>query len=137
MGADTVCIKDMAGLCAPYDAYAIVNALKETIKVPVHLHSHFTSGMSPMTHLKAIEAGVDIIDTCMTPYAYRTSHAAIEPLVMTLLGTNRDTGFDIKLLAKINEVFEKEVMPKYKPLLDDSKVSIIDINVLLVSKQII
>jgi pyruvate carboxylase subunit B len=84
-----------------------------------------------MSHLKAIEAGVDIIDTCMTPYAYRTSHAAMEPLVMTLLGTNRDTGFDIKLLAQINEIFEKEVMPKYKHLLDDSKMSIIDINVLL------
>jgi oxaloacetate decarboxylase alpha subunit/pyruvate carboxylase subunit B len=84
-----------------------------------------------MTHLKAIEAGVDIIDSCMTPYAYRTSHAAIEPLVMTLLGTNRDTGFDIRLLARINQTLEKEVMPKYKHLLDDSKVSIIDINVLL------
>jgi oxaloacetate decarboxylase alpha subunit/pyruvate carboxylase subunit B len=84
-----------------------------------------------MTHLKAIEAGVDIIDTCMTPYAYRTSHAALEPLVMTLLGTSRDTGFDIKLLAKINTIFERDVMPKYKHLLDDSKVSIIDINVLL------
>ena len=131
MGADSICIKDMAGLIAPYDAYAIVKALKETCKVPIHLHSHFTSGMSPMSHLKAIEAGVDIIDTCMSPYAYRTSHAAIEPLVMTLLGTNRDTGFDIRLLAKINEKLEKEVMPKYKHLLDDSKMSIIDINVLL------
>jgi len=131
MGADSICIKDMAGLIAPYDAYAIVKALKANSKVPIHLHSHFTSGMSPMSHLKAIEAGVDIIDTCMTPYAYRTSHAAIEPLVMTLLGTNRDTGFDIKLLAKINEVLEKQVLPKYKHLLDDSKVSIIDINVLL------
>ncbi|MFO8084349.1 MAG: pyruvate carboxylase subunit B [Desulfobacterales bacterium] len=131
MGADTICIKDMAGLCAPYDAYQIVKALKETCKAPIHLHSHFTSGMSPMTHLKAIEAGVDIIDTCMSPYAYRTSHAAIEPLVMTLLGTNRDTGFDIKLLGKINEILEKEVMPKYARLLDDSKMSIIDINVLL------
>jgi len=131
MGADSVCIKDMAGLIAPYDAYAIVKALKAAVKVPIHLHSHFTSGMSPMSHLKAIEAGVDIIDTCMTPYAYRTSHAAIEPLIMALLGTNRDTGFDIKLMAQINEIFEKEVMPKYKHLLDDSKVSIIDINVLL------
>jgi oxaloacetate decarboxylase alpha subunit/pyruvate carboxylase subunit B len=131
MGADSICIKDMAGLIAPYDAYAIVKALKENVKAPIHLHSHFTSGMSPMSHLKAIEAGVDIIDTCMTPYAYRTSHAAIEPLVMTLIGTNRDTGFDIKKLAKINEVLEKEVMPKYKHLLDDTKVSIIDINVLL------
>ncbi len=131
MGADTICVKDMAGLIAPYDAYNIVKALKENCQIPIHLHSHFTSGMSPMSHLKAIEAGVDIIDTCMTPYAYRTSHAAIEPLVMTLLGTNRDTGFDIHHLAKINEIFEKEVMPKYKHLLDDSKVSIIDINVLL------
>ncbi len=131
MGADSICLKDMAGLIAPYDAYAIVKALKEQVKPPIHLHSHFTSGMSPMSHLKAIEAGVDIIDTVMSPYAYRTSHAAIEPLVMTLLGTNRDTGFDIKHLAAINEIFEKEIMPKYRYLLDDSKMSIIDINVLL------
>ena len=131
MGAESICIKDMAGLIAPYDAYAIVKALKETVKPPIHLHSHFTSGMSPMSHLKAVEAGVDIIDTCMSPYAYRTSHAAIEPLVMTLLGTNRDTGFDIKHLADINVILEREVMPKYRHLLDDSKMSIIDINVLL------
>jgi oxaloacetate decarboxylase alpha subunit/pyruvate carboxylase subunit B len=131
MGADSICLKDMAGLIAPYDAYEIIKALKATVKPPIHLHSHFTSGMSPMSHLKAIEAGVDIIDTCMSPYAYRTSHAALEPMVMTLLGTNRDTGFDIKQLAEINEILEKKVMPKYKHLLDDSKVSIIDINVLL------
>jgi pyruvate carboxylase subunit B len=131
MGADSICIKDMAGLLAPYDAYSLVKALKDAVSIPLHLHSHFTSGMSPMTHLKAIEAGIDIIDTCMTPYAYRTSHAALEPLVMTLLGTNRDTGFDIKKLAAINDILEKEVMPKYKHLLDESKVSIIDINVLL------
>jgi len=131
MGADSICIKDMAGLIAPYDAYALVKALKDAVKVPVHLHSHFTSGMAPMSHLKAIEAGVDILDTCMTPYAYRTSHPAIEPLVMALLGTNRDTGFDIRKLAAINEILERDVLPKYKHLLDDSKVSIIDINVLL------
>ncbi|HSO10138.1 MAG TPA: pyruvate carboxylase subunit B, partial [Desulfoprunum sp.] len=131
MGADSICVKDMAGLMAPYDAYPLIKALKEAVKAPIHLHSHFTSGMSPMTHLKAIEAGVDIIDTCMTPYAYRTSHAAIEPLVMALLGTSRDTGFDIKKLAAINEILEKQILPKYKHLLDDSKVSIIDINVLL------
>ncbi|MGD8250879.1 MAG: pyruvate carboxylase subunit B, partial [Desulfobacterales bacterium] len=131
MGADSICVKDMAGLMAPYDAFEVVKALKEAVSPPIHLHSHFTSGMSPMTHLKAIEAGVDIIDTCMTPYAYRTAHAAVEPLVMTLLGTNRDTGFDIKKLAEINEILEKEVMPKYMHLLDTSKCSIIDINVLL------
>jgi oxaloacetate decarboxylase alpha subunit/pyruvate carboxylase subunit B len=131
MGADSICIKDMAGLIAPYDAFELVKALKKAVKPPIHLHSHFTSGMSALSMLKAIEAGVDIIDTVMAPYAYRTAHAAIEPLVMALIGTNRDTGFDIKLLAKINDVLEKEVMPKYKHLLDDTKVSIIDINVLL------
>ncbi|MFC1811863.1 pyruvate carboxylase subunit B [Thermodesulfobacteriota bacterium] len=131
MGADTICIKDMAGLIAPYDAYAVVKAIKGAVSVPVHLHSHFTSGMSPMSHLKAIEAGVDIVDTCMSPYAYRTSHPAVEPLVMALLGTGRDTGFDIQHMAKINEVLEKRVMPKYRHLLDDSKMSVIDINVLL------
>ncbi|MDL2329945.1 pyruvate carboxylase subunit B [Desulfosarcina sp. OttesenSCG-928-A07] len=131
MGADSICIKDMAGLLSPYDAYPLIKALKAAVKAPIHLHSHFTSGMSPMSHLKAIEAGVDIIDTCMSPYAYRTSHAAVEPLVMTLLGTSRDTGFNIHLLAKINEILEKEVMPKYKHLLDTSKMSVIDINVLL------
>jgi pyruvate carboxylase subunit B len=131
MGADTICIKDMAGLIAPYDAYELISALKKTVKVPIHLHSHFTSGMSPMSHLKAVEAGVDILDTCLSSYAYRTSHPAVEPLVMALLGTNRDTGFDINALAKINDVLEKDILPKYKHLLDDSKVSIIDINVLL------
>ena len=131
MGADSICLKDMAGLIAPYDAYAIIKALKKAVKIPINLHSHFTSGMSSMSHLKAIEAGVDIIDTCMSPYAYRTSHPAIEPLVMTLLGTNRDTGFDIKALAAINEILEKEICPKYRHLLDDTKLSIIDINVLL------
>ncbi len=131
MGADSICVKDMAGLIAPYDAYDLVKALKQAVKAPIHLHSHFTSGMSSMSHLKAIEAGVDILDTCMSPYAFRTSHPAVEPLVMALLGTNRDTGFDIRLLAKINEVLEKEILPKYRHLLDDTKVSIIDINVLL------
>jgi len=84
-----------------------------------------------MTHLKAVEAGVDTLDTCLTPYAYRTAHPALEPLVMSLLGTDRDTGFDIEELASINETLEKEILPKYKHLLDDSKVSVIDINVLL------
>lgn len=131
MGADSICIKDMAGMIAPYDAYAIVKALKAAVSVPIHLHSHFTSGMADMAHLKAIEAGVDIIDTCLSPYAYRTSHPAVEPFVMSLLGTNRDTGFDIKLLAAINEILERDIIPKYRYLLDDTKLSIIDINVLL------
>lgn len=131
MGADSICIKDMAGLIAPYDAYELVKALKENVSPMINLHSHFTSGMASMVHLKAVEAGVDIIDTCVSPYAFRTSHPAIEPLVMSLIGTNRDTGFDINALASINEILEKEILPKYKHLLDDTKVSVIDINVLL------
>jgi pyruvate carboxylase subunit B len=93
MGADTICIKDMAGLLAPYDAFALVKALKETIRVPIHLHSHFTSGMADMTLLKAIEAGVDIVDTSLSPWAYRTSHPAVEPLGRTRL--TEDTALDL------------------------------------------
>lgn len=129
MGADTVCIKDMAGLIAPYDAYYLIKALKENVKVPIHLHSHFTSGMADLAMLKAIEAGVDIIDTCLAPWAYRSSHPAIEPLVMTLRHTSRDTGFDLHQLAKCGAHFEK-VSPKYRHLLDD-RMSTIDIGVLL------
>ncbi len=131
MGADSICIKDMAGLMAPYDAFDLVTALKETVNLPIHLHSHATSGMAQMTQLKAIEAGVDIVDTCMAPYALRTSHPPIEPLVNTLLGTNRDTGFDLDLLAEIDQTLEREVMPKYRHLLDQTKMAPIDINVLL------
>jgi pyruvate carboxylase subunit B len=129
MGADTICIKDMAGLINPYDAYILIKALKETVKVPIHLHSHFTSGMADMSLLKAIEAGVDIVDTCLSPWAYRTSHPGVEPLVATLRGTNRDTGMDLKQLAKCSDYFEK-ISAKYRHLLDD-RMSIIDINVLL------
>jgi pyruvate carboxylase subunit B len=108
----------------------LIKALKETVKVPVHLHSHFTSGQSDMALLKAIEAGVDIVDTCLSPWAYRTSHPALEPLVMALKGTSRDPGFDIKHLAMLTEYMEK-ISPKYRHLLDDTKLSVIDINVLL------
>ena len=131
MGADSVCIKDMAGMIAPYDAYAVVKALKTAVSLPIHLHSHFTSGMASMAQLKAVEAGVDMLDTCLSPFAFRTSHAAVEPLVMALLGTDRDTGFDIRELAAINDILEKEILPKYRHLLDDTRMSIIDINVLL------
>ena len=129
MGADTICIKDMAGLMAPYDAYVLIKALKETVKVPIHLHSHFTSGMADMTMLKAIEAGVDIIDTCLSPWAYRTSHPAVEPIVVALKGTSRDTGLDLRQLIKCAKHFE-EITPKYRHLLDD-RISVIDVNVLL------
>ena len=130
LGADSICIKDMAGLLAPYDAYNLVKALKEQSDTPIHLHSHFTSGMADLTLLKAIEAGVDVVDTCMAPYAYRTSHPAIEPLVVTLMGTDRDTGFDIKKLADIGKEMEKYT-PKYMHLVDNSKSAVTDTDVLL------
>jgi len=130
LGADTICIKDMAGLVSPYDAYNLIKALKDAVDIPLHLHTHFTSGMGDLALLKAVEAGVDIIDTCMAPYAYRTSHPAVEPMVVTLLGTNRDTGMDINKLAAIDKEIEK-IVPKYKHYLNDSRLSIIDTNVIL------
>ena len=130
LGADSICIKDMAGLISPYDAYNLVRALKSERSVPIHLHSHFTSGMADLAMLKAIEAGVDIIDTCVSPYAYRSSHPAIEPLVVTLLGTNRDTGFDIELLVRIASEMEKHI-PKYLHYANQTRFAITDTNVIL------
>lgn len=130
MGADSICIKDMAGLIAPYDAYNLVKALKAAVKAPIHLHTHFTSGMGDLSLFKAIEAGVDIIDTCVGPYAYRTSHPGVEPLVISLLGTNRDTGMDIKLLNAIGKEMEKDI-PKYMHFADNTKFSIIDTDVII------
>ncbi|NVM56501.1 MAG: pyruvate carboxylase subunit B [Desulfobacterales bacterium] len=130
MGADTICIKDMAGLMAPYDAFELFKALKEKIKVPLHLHSHYTSGMASMTALKAIEAGVDIVDCCLAPFALRTSHPAVEPIVVALQGTPRDTGLDLKLLFKVGQYLE-EIAPKYRHLLDDTKLAVIDTGVLM------
>jgi len=129
MGADTICVKDMAGLMCPLDAYRLVKALKETISIPIHLHSHFTSGMADITMFKAIEAGVDIIDVCLSPWAYRTSHPALEPLVVALQGSNRDTGFDLRQLTTCAKHFN-DISPKYRHLLND-RMSIIDTNVLL------
>lgn len=129
-GVDSICIKDMAGLIAPYDIYNLVVELKKLTNLPINLHTHFTSGMGDLAIFKAIEAGIDIVDTCMSPYAYRTSHAALEPLVISLLGTNRDTGFDIRKLSKISAMME-EVIPKYKHLANNPKYSIIDTDVIL------
>jgi pyruvate carboxylase subunit B len=130
LGADSIAIKDMAGIVSPYDAFNLVSALKQMTRVPIHFHTHFTSGMGDLTILKAIEAGADIVDTCLSPFAYRTSHPAVEPLVVSLLGTDRDTGFDIKLLAEIDRKLEN-IVPKYFHFLDNTKLSVIDINVIL------
>ena len=129
MGADSLCIKDMAGLIAPDDAYNLVNALKQALRIPVCLHSHFTSGMADMSFLKATEAGVDIIDTCVAPFALRTSHPAIEPIVVALRGTPRDTGLELEHLLKLDEYFES-ISPKYRDFLDTTKMSVIDTRVL-------
>ncbi len=129
MGADTICIKDMAGIIAPYDAYELFSALKKTVKVPLHLHTHCTSGMASMTYLKAIEAGVDIVDTCLAPYAMRTSMPPIEPLVVALEGTHRETGLNLPALLEIGEHLER-IAPQYKQFLADNKLSLIDANVL-------
>ena len=92
MGADSICIKDMAGLLTPYSAYELVSALKQSIHVPVELHTHYTSGIASMTYLKAIEAGCDIVDTAISPFAMGTSQPATESLVAALQQTPYDTG---------------------------------------------
>ena len=130
MGADSICIKDQAGLISPYDAYELVKALKENLKVPIDLHTHYTTGQASMSVLKAIEAGVDIIDTALSPFALRSSQPAIEPLVVALYGTDRDTGLDIEQLFKCAQMLE-QIAPKYKDFLDTSSMSVIDTGALL------
>jgi oxaloacetate decarboxylase alpha subunit len=105
MGASSICIKDMAGLLLPYKATELVTALKETVKIPIQLHTHYTSGVASMTYLKAVEAGVDVIDTAMSPFALGTSQPATEVMVETFKGTPYDTGFDSKLLDEIADYF--------------------------------
>ena len=131
MGADSICIKDMAGLLKPYDAYELVKMIKEQTKIPVQLHTHYTSGLASMTLLKAIEAGVDIVDTAMSPFAMGTSQPPTEPLVATLAGTQYDTGLDLNELDKISKYF----MPLREKYLAngllDPKVLKVDVNALL------
>ena len=105
MGADSICIKDMAGLLKPYDAYDLVKALKESVKVPIQLHTHYTSGLASMTLLKAVEAGVDVIDTAISPMAMGTSQAPTEALVAALAGTEYDTGISLDKLDPITKYF--------------------------------
>ncbi|EET58157.1 conserved carboxylase domain protein [Marvinbryantia formatexigens DSM 14469] len=105
MGANSICIKDMAGLLLPYTATELVTALKETVSIPIQLHTHYTSGVASMTYLKAVEAGVDVIDTAMSPFALGTSQPATEVMVETFKGTPYDTGLDQKLLAEIADYF--------------------------------
>lgn len=101
MGADTICIKDMANLLLPYDAASLVKKLKENVNIPIHLHTHNTTGTGDMVNLMAAQAGVDIVDTALSPLANGTSQPATESLVATLAGTDRDTGLDLAALADV------------------------------------
>ena len=105
VGADSICIKDMAGLITPYAAYELVRRLKTELDLPIHLHSHSTSGMATTAHLKAVEAGVDIVDTAISSLSLTTSHPPTESIVSMLQGTERDTGLDLALLAEIAAYF--------------------------------
>jgi len=129
MGADTLCLKDMAGIMAPFDIARLITELKKEISIPIHLHTHYTSGMASMTNLEAIKAGVDIVDTCLAPFALRTSQPAVEPLVATLYGTTRDPGFDLNLLLELGDYIET-IAPKYRDYLAKHKMSVIDTDVL-------
>ena len=102
-GADSICIKDMAALLTPYYTYDLVKAIKETVKIPVQVHSHYTSGLGSMVLMKAIEAGADIVDTAMSPLASGTSHPATESMVAALQGTEYDTGLDLEALDRISK----------------------------------
>ena len=128
MGADTICIKDMAGLLAPYDAYDLIKAIKSEVDIPIHLHAHCTSGMAPMTYLKAAEAGVDIVDCAISSLSSGTSQPPTESLVASLKGTEYDTGLDIAAMAEI-AAYIKDVRKKYSAY--ESGFTGVDTNVLI------
>ncbi len=131
MGADIICIKDMAGILLPYEAYELIKALKEAVNVPIHLHTHNTAGTGNMVYMKAIEAGVDIIDTAISALGDGTSQPSTESMVAVLQGTEYDTGLDLALLSEINDHFKGVA----KRLTDDgfltTKVLKVDVNALL------
>lgn len=131
MGADSICIKDMAGLLVPYEATNLVSAIKGAVKIPIDLHTHYTSGVAGMTYLKAVEAGCDIIDTAMSPFAMGTSQPATEVMVETFKGTPYDTGFDQNLLAEIADYFRPMQEQALKSGLLNPKVMGVDIKTLL------
>lgn len=105
MGADSICVKDMSGILTPYTAYELISMLKQRVKVPIQLHTHYTSGMASMTYIKAIEAGVDVVDCAISPMALGTSQPPTEPLVAALKGTEYDTGLSLEQLNEIAEYF--------------------------------
>ncbi|CBL17487.1 oxaloacetate decarboxylase subunit alpha [Ruminococcus champanellensis] len=130
-GADSICIKDMAALLTPYATERLVKALKANVKLPIQLHTHYTSGLASMCLLKGIEAGADVIDTAMSPLALGTSHAPTESMVAALQGTPYDTGLDLMLLTEIRSYF-MELRQKYLDSgLLDPKMLAVDANALI------
>ncbi len=129
MGADSICIKDMSGLLSPYDAYDLVSALKETLDVPVQLHSHHTSGMASMSALKAIEAGVDVLDTSLSPLAMRSSHPSMESMLAALHGTERSPELDTTEAQAVCDHLES-VFPKYREYLRTDRLAVTDTSVI-------
>ena len=131
MGADSICIKDMAGLLVPYEAEKLVKALKAGSSLPVEMHTHYTSGCGAMTYLKSVEAGADIIDCAISPFALGTSQPATEVMVETFKGTPFDTGYDQKLLAEIADYFRPYREECLESGLMSTKVLGVDIKTLL------
>ena len=131
MGADTICIKDMANLLLPADAYSLVKKLKKKVSVPIHLHTHNTTGTGSMVYLMAAMAGVDIVDCALSPFANGTSQPATESLVATLKGTERDTGLDLKKLNEAAVHFKGVAAKMEKEGTVSSKVLRVDPNTLL------
>lgn len=131
MGADSICIKDMSGLLTPYETEKLVKAIKANVNLPLELHSHYTSGLASMAYLKAIEAGADIIDTAISPFALGTSQPATEPFVAALAGTEFDTGMDLGALDKITQYFAPIRQKALDTGLLDPKMLGVDINTLV------
>ena len=132
LNCDSICIKDMAGMLAPEPAYELVTALKKEVGLPVHLHSHSTSGMVMMTYYRACEAGVDILDTAFSPFAWGTSQPPVESVVAALKGTLYDTGLDLALLSEIARYFRELREKYYDPLkLIDPKAERIDASIVV------
>ena len=131
MGADSICIKDMAGLLKPYDAYELVKTLKESVKIPLQLHTHYTSGLASMTLMKAVEAGVDVIDTAISPMAMGTSQPPTEAMVAALQGTEYDTGISLESLDTITKYFSPMREKYLADGLLNPKALKVDVNALL------
>lgn len=131
MGADSICIKDMSGLLTPFETEKLVRAIKSNVDLPLELHSHYTSGLASMAYLKAVEAGVDILDTAISPFALGTSQPATEPFVAALAGTEYDTGMDLASLDKITQYFAPIRQKALDTGLLDPKMLGVDINTLV------